>query len=145
MENYSKSFSRLGSVSALDSDNGYNLQLRNIQVQTSCPVAVFQGPICRVQDVGGRAQLEAVEHIQLHHSTFVHGRAIPVLIDVVTETAFPKLIESILAELKTFRDRVNPMYAQLLNSALDQKRVALERAMHANLEDYLEPHMPSLY
>jgi hypothetical protein len=56
------------------------------------------------------------------------GGVIQAQIDVVTEAAFPKLIEEILEELKTFRDRINGPYPRLLNSALDQKPVASQNA-----------------
>lgn len=46
----------------------------------------------------------------------------------MTEAAFPKLIEEILEELKTFRDRINGLYPRLLSSALDRKRVASQNA-----------------
>jgi hypothetical protein len=136
MENYSKSFSKLAAVTDSDSASGYGLQLQCIQVQTSYPVAVFQGPIYRVEDDGGKAKVEAVDHLQLHHSATVNGRVIQAQIDVVTEAAFPKLMEDILTELKTFRDRIKDHYARLLNSALDQKRVASQNAarmMFSNL------------
>lgn len=51
----------------------------------------------------------------------MNGRMAQVQIDVVTEAAFPKLMEEILEELKSFRDRINGHYARLLNSALNQK------------------------
>ncbi len=128
MENYSRSFSKLATVTALDSPDGYALQLKCIQVQVSYPVVVFQGPIYRVQDAGGEARVEQVDHLQFHHSASVNGRVIQVQIDLVTEGAFPELMEMILGELKTFRDRINGLYSRLLNSALDQKRVASQNA-----------------
>ena len=128
MENYSKSFSKLAIVTASDSAGGYALQHQNIQVQASYPVAVFQGPIYRVQDNSGKAKVEAVDHIQLHHSATVNGHVIQAQIDVVTEAAFPRLMEEILEELKTFRDKINGMHPRLLNSALDQKSVASQNA-----------------
>jgi hypothetical protein len=65
-------------------------------------------------------------------------------IDVVTEAAFPKLMETILDELQTFRDRINGYYDRLLNSARDQKNVALENAMRASLKAPIDLHK-SLY
>ena len=103
-------------------------------MQVSYRVAVFQGPIYRVLDERGKAKVEAAEHLQLHHSTWVNGRVIAAQIDVVTEAAFPKLMETILDELKTFRNRINGYYDRLQNSARDQKRVALENAMRASLK-----------
>jgi len=123
-ENYSRSFSKLAAVTASNSAGAFGLHLKCIQVQASYPVVVFQGPIFRVEEDRGRAKLEAVDHLQLHHAVTVDGRVIPVQIDVVTESAFPKLMEDILAELRTFRDRISCMYPRLLNSALDQKSVA---------------------
>jgi hypothetical protein len=127
-DNYSKSFSKLAIVTASNSADGYALQHQNIQVQASYPVAVFQGPIYRVEDDNGKAKVEAVDHIQLHHSATVNGRVIHAQIDVVTEVAFPRLMEEILEELKTFRDKINGMRPRLLNSALDQKSVASQNA-----------------
>jgi hypothetical protein len=106
-------------------------------VQVSYPVLVFQGPIYRVGDVNGKAKVEAVDRLQLHHSATVNGRVIQAQIDVVTEAAFPKLIEEILEELKTFRDRINGLYARLLNSALDQKRVASQSAARKMFGDWV--------
>lgn len=127
-DNYSKSFSKLAMITASDSADGYGLNLQNIQVQASYPVVVFQGPIYRVEDDNGRAKMEPVDHIQLHHSAVVNGRMIQVQIDVVTEAAFPQLMDEVLQELKTFRDKINGHYARLLNSALDQKQAAAQRA-----------------
>jgi hypothetical protein len=115
-------------IAASDSADGFGLQLQNIQVQASYPVVVFQGPIYRVEDSNGKAKVELVDRLQLHHSAVVNGRMVQVQIDVVTEAAFPHLMEEILQELKTFRDKINGHYARLLNSALDQKRVATQRA-----------------
>ena len=123
-DNYSKSFSKLAVLTASDSDGGYDLHLKNIQVKASYPVAVFQGPIYQVEDENGKAKVEAVDHLQLHHSATVSGRLIQVQIDVVTEAAFPQLMDKILEELNTFRDRIGGMRPRLLNSALDQKQVA---------------------
>ena len=137
MEHYSKSFSKLATVTALDSKAGYELSAQNIQVQISFPIAVFQGPIYRVRDEGGKAKLETAEHLQLHHSTSMNGRVIQVQIDVVTEASFSKLIETILDELRAFRERMNTIYARLLNSARDQKSVALQNSMRETFKDYL--------
>lgn len=123
-EIYSKSFSKLAAATAFNSGGAFGLHLECIQVQASYPVVVFQGPIYRVEEDNGKATLEAVAHLQLHHVATVDGCVIPVQIDVVTESAFPKLMEDILTELKTFRDRINGLYPRLLNSARDQKRVA---------------------
>jgi len=127
-ENYSRSFSKLSVVAASDSANGYGLHLQCIQVQASYPVVVFQGPVYRVEDDNGKARVEAVNRLQLHHAATVNGRVVQSQIDIVTESAFPKLIEEILEELKMFRDRINGLYPRLLNSALDQKRVASQNA-----------------
>lgn len=127
-DNYSKSFSKLASVTASDSAGACGLHLQNIQVQMSYPVAVFQGPIYRVEDQSGKPKLEAVEHLQLHQSATVNGRVIQVQIDVVTEAAFARVMECILEELRAFRDGINRHYARLLNSALDQKSVASQNA-----------------
>ena len=127
-DNYSKSFSKLATITASDSADGYDLHLQNIQVQASYPVVVFQGPIYRVEDSSGKAKVELVDRLQLHHSAVVNGRMVQVQIDVVTEAAFPQLIEEILQELKAFRDKINGHYARLLNSALNQKQVAVQRA-----------------
>lgn len=127
-DNYSKSFSKLAVLTASDSGGGYDLHLKNIQVKASYPVAVFQGPIYQVEDENGKAKVEAVDHLQLHHSATVSGRLIQVQIDVVTEAAFPQLMDKILEELNTFRDRIVGMRPRLLNSALDQKQVASQDA-----------------
>src|SRR5207245_508690 len=123
-ENYAKSFSNLALTVAGDWEGMFGLELENIQVQISYPVVVFQGPIYRVVEEQGKARVEAANHIQLHHFATLNGELVPVQIDVVTEAEFPALIGTILSELKTFRDRIKLQYDRLLNSALDQKRVA---------------------
>lgn len=129
MKNYSDSFAALARVTAFDSLDVAGLHLQNIQVQFSYQVVVFQGPIYRVQEQGGKAKVEVAEHIQLHHSTSVNGRIVLLQIDVVTEAAFPKLIEAILRELNTCRGKILVHYDRLLNSALDQKRVAAQNVV----------------
>jgi hypothetical protein len=111
--------------------------MASVQVQMSYPVVIFQGPIYRVGDDDGRAKVEAVDRLQLHHSATVNGRVIQAQIDVVTEAAFPKLIEEILQELKTFRDRISGLYSRLLNSALDQKRAASQNAARKKSGDWV--------
>jgi hypothetical protein len=128
MSHYSKSFADVVLMAAVDSDGAFGLNLPCIQVQLAYPVVVFQGPIYRVRDVSGKATVEEASHIQLHHSAMLNARIIQAQIDVVTEAAFPSAMESILAELKTFRDRINALYPRLLNSALDQKRVAVQNS-----------------
>ena len=128
MNNYSKSFADVGLMAAIDSEGAFGLHLQCIQVQLAYPVVVFQGPIYRVQDASGKAIVEEVTHLQLHHSAMLNGQMIQAQIDVVMENAFPALLESILAELKTFKDRINTLYPRLLNSALDQKRVASQNS-----------------
>lgn len=127
-ENYSKSFSNLTATAARDWEGMFGLQLANIQVQMSYPVAVFQGSIYRVSEEQGKAKVEAARHIQLRHSAIVNGELVTAQIDVVTEPEFPTLVGTILSELKTFRDRVSSHYDRLLNSALDQKSVASRNA-----------------
>jgi hypothetical protein len=129
MKNYADSFAALARVTAFDSLDVANPHDQNIQIQLSYPVVVFQGPMYRVQEQGGKAKLELAEHLQLHHSTSVNGRMILAQIDVVREAVFTKLMETILSELITFRDKVLVKYDRLLNSALDQKRVAAQNAM----------------
>jgi hypothetical protein len=138
MNNYSKSFADIVLMAALDHSGLFNLQLQNIQVQLAYPVVVFQGPIYRVADVKGKAKVEQASHIQLHHFAALNGQVFPAQIDLVTEESFPTLMETILAELKTSRDKINSMYERLLNSALDQKRVAMQNAMRATSKDYLD-------
>jgi hypothetical protein len=128
MEHYAKSFSSLATVAASTQGEIFDLRASNIQVQLSYPIAVFQGPIYRVQDNGGSAAIEAIEHVQLHHSIPLNGSVVSVQIDAVTERGFPRLARLLLEELKTFRDRVNGLYPRLLNSASDQKRVASQSA-----------------
>jgi hypothetical protein len=134
MENYSRSFSNLAAVAASNSVDDCELQANNIQVQLVYPIAVFQGPIYRVHDDGGKATIEATEHVHLHHSAPLNGGVVSVQIDVVTERAFPGLVELILTELKTFRDRINQLYPRLLDSALDQKRVASQIAARKDFQ-----------
>lgn len=128
-ENYAKSFSNLALTATRDCEGMFGLQLQNIQVQMSYPVVVFGGPIYRALGEQGKAKVEAASHIQLHHFGTLSGQVLPVQIDLVTEAEFPVLIETILSELKTFRDRINLHYDRLLNSALDQKRVASKNAV----------------
>ena len=123
-ENYSKSFSNLAAASARDWEGAFGLHLQSIQVQLTYPVVVFQGPIYCVFEEQGRAIVEAASHIQLHHSAIVDGELLKVQIDVVTESEFTKLLSTIRSELRVFRDRINLHYERLLNSAVDQKRVA---------------------
>jgi hypothetical protein len=139
MNNYSKSFADVALMAAVDSDGGFGLHLQSIQVQLAYPVVVFQGPIYRVRDVSGKATVEETNHLQLHHSAMLNGRMIQAQIDVVTESAFPALMESILEELKIFRDRINGLYARLLKSALDQKTVASRNSARQMFKDYMAP------
>lgn len=76
----------------------------------------------------GRSDREMKKVLVLADDDHLVGGVIQSQIDVVTEAAFPKLIEEILEELKTFRDRINGLYPRLLNSALDQERVASQNA-----------------
>jgi hypothetical protein len=127
-ENYSKSFSNLATVATQDWEGMFGLELANIQVQLTYPVVVFQGPIYRLMEEHRKAKVEPVSRVQLHHSATLDGKLVTAQIDVVTEAAFPGLIATIQSELKVFRDRINLHYPRLLNSALDQKRVALSNA-----------------
>lgn len=114
-ENYSRSLSKLAAITASNSVGAFGPHLKCIQVQASYPVVVFQGPIFRLEEYKGKAKVEAVDHLQLHHAAAIDGHLIPVQIDVVTESAFPKLMEDILTELKTFRDKIKDLYPRLLN------------------------------
>jgi hypothetical protein len=134
MEHYAKSFSSLATVAASTQGEIFDLRASNIQVQLSYPIVVYQGPLYQVRDDGGRATLEATEHVQLHHSAHLNGGVVSVQIDAVTEREFPRLAARILEELKTFRDRVNGLYPRLLNSALDQKRVASQNAARRDFQ-----------
>src|ERR1700675_172746 len=127
-DRYSKSFSNLALMATLDCEGMGGLQLQNIQVQISYPVVVFQGPIYRVVEEQDKPKLEAVNHIQLHHSCTLNGQAVGAQIDLVTESELPVFLETVLAELRIFRDRINSHYDRLLNSALDQKRFASSNA-----------------
>ena len=115
-------------MATLDCEGMGGLQLQNIQVQISYPVVVFQGPIYRVVEEQDKPKLEAVNHIQLHHSCTLNGQAVGAQIDLVTESELPVFLETVLAELRIFRDRINSHYDRLLNSALDQKRFASSNA-----------------
>lgn len=128
MENYSKSFSSLAEVAASDSSSPVGLKLKNIQIQLSYPVVVFQGPIYRVEDMEGKARVEQVDRLQLHHSALIGGEVKQVQIDLVTESAFPSLLAEIDGELKEARERCEPLYPRLLHSALEQKAIASRRA-----------------
>lgn len=126
-KNYSDSFSKIAVMAVLDIGGGYSEPLQNIQFQLSYPVVVFQGPIFSVREDQGKARLEEASHLQLHHFATNAGELVPVQIDLVTEAALPALLETILEEMRTCRDRIMAMYARLLNSALDQRRVAAQR------------------
>lgn len=75
-----------------------------------------------------KAKFEEASHLQLHHFAAHAGELVPVQIDLVTEAAFPALLETILGELQTCRDRIRAMYDRLLNSALERRRVAAQNA-----------------
>jgi hypothetical protein len=139
MGQYSSSFSNVAVLAAVDAEGAFGLQLQNIQVQLAYPVVVFQGPIYRVRDERGKATVEEVTHVHLHHSATLNGRMIQAQIDVVSEKAFPSLVEIILTELKTFKERINALYPRLLNSALDQKSVAIQRSARQMFKDYMGP------
>lgn len=146
MDNYSKSFADVARLAAVGSDGAFGLHLQCIQVQLAYPVVVFQGPIYRVRDISGKASVEEATHLQLHHSTMLNGSMSQAQIDIVTESAFPSLMESILRELKIFRDRINVLYPRLLRSALDQKSVATQNLVRQVSKDYLAPsESPPLY
>jgi hypothetical protein len=131
MKNYSESFSSLALATLVDRGGSPNVKLQSIQVNISYPIVVFQGPLYRVETASGKPNLAPTDHVALHHATMINGNAVAVHIDLVTEAAFPNLITTILHELKTFRDRMRGMYDRLLNSAIDQKRVALQQSMVA--------------
>jgi hypothetical protein len=135
MKNYSESFSALALATLVDRGGSPNVRLQSIQVNVSYPIIVFQGPLYRVEKASGKPNLATTDHLALHHATMISGNAVAVQIDVVTEAAFPNLIVTILNELKTFRDRLYGMYDRLLNSAIDQKRVALQHSMVATLNE----------
>lgn len=142
MKNYSESFTDIALLAAINSDGTFALHLPCIQVRLTYPVVVFQGPIYRVRDRLGKASVEEVTHVQLHHSAMLNGSMCRAQIDIVTESTFPSLMESILAELKIFRDRINALYPRLLRSAIDQKSVATQNLVRQVSKDYLAPSFP---
>ena len=145
MNKYSTSFADVALMAALDSDGAFDLGRKNIQVQLAYPVVVFQGPIYRVRDKLGKATVEEVTHLQLNHSATLNGRLIEAQIDLLTESAFPSWMEMILTELRTFRDSINALYPRLLNSALDQKRIARENSARQIFKDLATGAYPSPY
>jgi hypothetical protein len=134
-ENYAKSFSNLAVVAGRDWEGMFGLQLQNIQVQMTYPVVVFQNPIYRVREEQGKPKVEVVRHIQLHHPANLNGDLMTAQIDVVTEAELPNLLATIQSELEISRDRINVHYDRLLNSALDQKRVASRNALARAVRD----------
>jgi len=139
MNQYSCSFSNVALMSAVDTDPSIATNLQNIQLQLAYPVAVFQGPIYEVREAMGKITVEKVSHLQLHHFATLNGQMVQAQIDVVTEHAFPALVDKILNEVKTFRDRINALYPRLLNSALDQKRVATQNAARQMFQAHMTP------
>jgi hypothetical protein len=120
-------------MAVLEIDCGYSEPLQNIQFQLSYPVVVFKGPIYRVREEQGRAKIEEASHLQLHHFATNAGELLPVQIDLVTEAAFPALLETIVGELQTCRERIQGMYERLLKSALVQRHVAGQNAARRKL------------
>lgn len=132
-ESYTKSFSNLGLLAIHDWEGMFGLHLRNIQIQMTYPVVVFQGPIFRVTEESGSAKVQAVKHLQLQHFASSNQGLDAVQIDIVTEDEFPVLIQKIVGELRILRDRVKSQYERLLGSALDQKQAARKDALRREL------------
>jgi hypothetical protein len=133
MEHYSKSFSDLCIVTEWASGGIADVHQQNIQLQFSYPIIVFQGPFYEARLNGGEVDLRCSNRLQLHHSASVSGQVIHTQIDVVSEPAFPALIEVIIEELRQIASGIRKQESRLLNSAVDQKRVALERQVISSL------------
>ena len=143
MEQYSKSFSNLCIATEWAGGGNVDLRQQNIQLQFSYPIIVFQRPFYEARMSGAEVDLRRSDRLQLHHSASVGGRVIRNQIDVVSETAFPALIEVIVAELRQIASSIRTIGPRLLASAIDQKRVALQRQVISSLGPRQNPD--SLY
>ena len=103
MEHYSKSFSNLCIATEWAGGGIVDTRQQNIQLQFCYPIIVFQGPVYEARLTGGEVDLRRSDHLQLHHSASVEGQVVRTQIDVVSEPAFPAVIEIIVRELQTNR------------------------------------------
>lgn len=127
MENYSKSFSSLCVALATAGAGSVDVKQKNIQLEFYYPIVVFQGPIYEARIKGGEVDLRRTDHLQFHHATSIGRNIFCAQIDVVSERHFPDLIDLIMHELRKIADGIRGMEERLMNSAIDQKQVALQR------------------
>jgi hypothetical protein len=129
MQNYSKSFADLCIAVENEAVPAGDVQEKSIEVGLYYPIVVFQGPIYAVTVQGPAIDVSAADHIQLVHSTSLNRRVVRAQIDVVSESALPSLIATVKEELGKTVSHMNRegLLDRLLESAIDQKRVAAQR------------------
>lgn len=128
MKHYRQSFSDLCAVVEHEGLSAGSLDEERIEIEFYYPIVVFQGPIYAVRVSGANVDVTEADHLQFHHSTSAHRQILSAQIDVVSERAFPALIEEIVRETSRVAKVIKKgFYERLLASAVDQKRVATRR------------------
>jgi hypothetical protein len=103
----------------------------NIELEFYYPIVVFQGPIYAVHVDGENFKAEPISHVQLHHAASANAGPIKGQIDIVTESEFPTLLQTILKELKTIQAGLQERYERLLASAIAQRQVVKHAEIQA--------------
>jgi Protein of unknown function (DUF2934) len=137
MKQYAQSFTRLALATVLDSCATGAVDIPNIQLDFTYPIVVFAGPVYAVQQSSDGVQVYRVDHLQMHHAVSIGDRTELVQFDIVEEAAFLRVVEIILAELKTIATRIDRMYDRLIKSAVDQKQIARQRRLTSSVTSHL--------
>jgi hypothetical protein len=137
VENYAKGFDNLCVVTAPGPPAG-NLQKLSIDVVFNYPITVFQGPIWIARPLGGSVELHPVERVLFRHSASVGDQIVTRVIDVVTESALPSLLDNVIRpESRLIDESIGRHFERLLASAIDQKRVEVQSRGRAMFAKYL--------
>jgi hypothetical protein len=130
MANYTQSFSAL-CLAAISRSSLFPTDEQNIELEFYYPIVVFQGPIYAVHVDGANLRTESVGHVQLHHGASVYAKPIKAQVDVVTESEFPTLLQTILKELKRIQEGLQEHYERLLATSIAQKRLVKHAEIRA--------------
>jgi hypothetical protein len=112
-----------------------HLTARGVELEIAYPVMVFQGPIYTVREefepgpfrITGRREVvvEPAAHVQFQHTIRLADREINMQVDIVTETEFPRLLNSIEAERQKFVSGVREHYDVFMQAAASEKQQIL--------------------
>ena len=131
MANYSQSFSALCLAAFTSRLSPLSTEAQNIELEFYYPIVVFQGPMYAVHVDGARTNTGSIGHVQLHHASPSYAGPIKGQIDIVTESEFPTLLQTILKELKTIQAGLQEHYDRLLASAIAQRQVVKHAEIQA--------------